>query len=124
MSLPFWDGCRERKLLIQQCSHCKKLRFYPSAGCPHCGATSYEWVQVSGKGTLYSWTRVERALDPAWSFAVPYIAAIVELDEQKNCLVPGLMTTNSLPTDKWPIHVEVQFQDVGDFVMPRWRLIS
>ena len=39
------------------------------------------WVASSGQGTLYSYTRVEHSVHPAVADAVPYLVALVELDE-------------------------------------------
>ncbi len=76
---PFWQEARARRLAIQHCSSCRQYQFYPRIHCIHCGAQSLEWEVVSGRGTIYSYTVSMRAPTPA--FSVPYIVAIVELDE-------------------------------------------
>ena len=38
------------------------------------------WVQSSGRGTLYAFSIVYRAPTPAFQGAVPYVAALVELE--------------------------------------------
>lgn len=79
LSQPFWDGCREGVLRVQQCDRCDELVFVPRPMCPSCQHTSLRWVDCAGTGAVYSFTTVHRAPDPA--FEVPYVVAIVELDE-------------------------------------------
>lgn len=45
------------------------------------GSTELEPVAVSGAATLVSWTVVHQAPHPALAESVPYISAVVELDE-------------------------------------------
>jgi uncharacterized OB-fold protein len=59
------------------------LRGAIGAACPFCTSTAWAWQQVSGKGTIYSWQMVMRAVHPAFRDWVPYPIALVELDEQR-----------------------------------------
>lgn len=79
LSAPHWQGCREGKLRVQRCRECDGFVFIPEPVCSHCFADALEWVESSGRGTLYSFTVVHRPPRP--SFAVPYVVAIVELEE-------------------------------------------
>jgi uncharacterized OB-fold protein len=81
MTEPYWAGARARRLLMPRCGDCGKYHFYPRSLCPHCSSAHLEWQQVSGAGTLYSYTIVNRAPSPAFAPEVPYVVAIVELDE-------------------------------------------
>ena len=53
-SVPFWDGAREHKLLIQKCRDCAAHWHPPSTICPGCGARDDDWVESSGKCTVFS----------------------------------------------------------------------
>ena len=125
LSQRFWDGCRNHQLLIQRCTSCNNLFFYPSAACPKCASTSFDWTPVSGRGTIYSWIVVHKAFDAALKKLCPYVTAIVELDEQPQLLMPGLMTDVN-PTEVTPeMAVEVWFQDATpDISLPRWRPVG
>jgi len=46
-----------------------------------CHAAEIEWLPVSGRGHLYSYTVVYHATHAAMADKVPYIAALIELDE-------------------------------------------
>ena len=80
-SEPFWRGAREHQLLIQRCANCSTHIFYPRVLCPQCSGQALEWVRASGKGTIYSYTVIRRAALPSFAQDVPYIFAIVELEE-------------------------------------------
>jgi uncharacterized OB-fold protein len=79
LSRPHWDGCREGVLRVQRCNGCGSFVFVPQPVCGGCLGNDLSWVESSGRGTLYSYTTVERPQQP--SFQVPYTVAIVELEE-------------------------------------------
>jgi uncharacterized OB-fold protein len=81
VSQPYWDGLREHRLLMQRCATCQQLQFYPRSGCRHCGGTDLSWEQVSGTGRIYSYTIIHRAPFEAFAADVPYVYAIIQLDE-------------------------------------------
>ncbi|MBS0638642.1 MAG: OB-fold domain-containing protein [Acetobacteraceae bacterium] len=60
---PFFEACDQGKLMIKRCTKCKKPHFYPRDLCPFCfGDTT--WEQASGKGTVYSFSTLERGSPP------------------------------------------------------------
>ena len=79
LSRPHWDGCREGVLRVQRCRDCGTYVFIPQPVCTSCMGDGLEWVESTGRGTVYSFTRVHRPPRPA--FEVPYAVAIVELEE-------------------------------------------
>lgn len=70
---PFWQASREGRLLIKHCPSCGGQHFYPRQHCPICGHPETEWREVSGRGTIYSFTRMARA-------ARPTAPAVIELE--------------------------------------------
>ncbi|MBI4766900.1 MAG: Zn-ribbon domain-containing OB-fold protein [Deltaproteobacteria bacterium] len=106
----YWEGCRRHELLIQRCRECGVFRFYPRPMCPDCNSLDSEWIKAGGKGRVYSWTVAVRQFHPA--FEVPYIIAIVELEEGVR------MTTNVInckPEDLYVgMPVGVVFEDVTE----------
>ena len=80
-SAPYWNGLREGKLLIRHCRACGKHHSYPRPFCPHCWSDDVEWVQASGGATLYTHSVVHVNDLPPFGSQVPYVAAVVELDE-------------------------------------------
>jgi hypothetical protein len=77
---PFWDACRQGRLLIQRCGTCGHHQFYPRLVCTRCLGQP-EWVQASGCATIESYTIVRQAISPAFADQVPYVVAIVRLEE-------------------------------------------
>jgi uncharacterized OB-fold protein len=78
---PFWDAARERRLLIKRCNACSRPHFYPRPFCPHCWSDDVAWEEASGRATLYTFSIVRRNDLPPFNERVPYIAAVVDLDE-------------------------------------------
>ncbi len=78
---PFWDAAREGRLLIKHCNACARTHFYPRPFCPHCWSQDVEWMDASGRATLYTWSVVYRNDLPPFHERVPYVAAVVDLAE-------------------------------------------
>ncbi|MFX0142214.1 MAG: Zn-ribbon domain-containing OB-fold protein [Candidatus Hodarchaeota archaeon] len=72
----FWDELKNKKLFALKCKECGKKFFPPLAHCPKCLSNALEWFELSGEGTLYSWTSVEYIVEN------PYILGIIELKEK------------------------------------------
>ena len=77
----WWEALDEERLLLPRCSVCGRCFFPPISSCPHCGAPDPEQADASGRGTIYSWVVVHRALDPAFADNVPYVIVAVHLEE-------------------------------------------
>ena len=110
-SREFWEGVKARQLRLQRCRACRRFRFYPRALCPHCLSGEDEWVTASGKGTLYSYTVCHRPAGEAFATDVPYIVALVELEEG----VRLLSNVIGCPPDQARVGmpVEVVFEDAS-----------
>jgi len=120
---PFWDGTRDEKLLIQNCSDCQKNIFYPRMACPHCFSDNLEWVEASGKGTIYSFTVVENNAASPFVPDMPFVIAVVILEEGVR------MLTNIVDCDFDALQcdqaVEVTFRKKNDkFTMPMFKPAS
>ena len=77
---PFWQAANNGKLLIQYCKESGKPQWYPRPVSLATGRRNLEWREVSGRGKVYSWT-VTYSAWPGHEDRVPYICALVELDE-------------------------------------------
>ena len=78
--LPVWEATKQDKLVLPKCKVCGTVIWYPRAFCSECSSHDVEWIQASGRGTVYAVTAVHRAMGP-WREAVPYALAYVELEE-------------------------------------------
>jgi len=77
----YWDAARDGRLLIKRCAACGKAHFYPRPFCPHCWSNDVSWEEASGRATLYTYSIVRRNDLPPFNERVPYVAAVVDLDE-------------------------------------------
>ena len=77
----FWDAARDGRLLIKRCAACARAHYYPRPFCPHCWSPDVSWEQASGRGSLYTYSVVHKNDLPPFNERVPYVAAIVELEE-------------------------------------------
>ena len=77
----FWQAATRDELAIPRCSGCRGYVWYPRERCPHCDGTSMPWEAVSGRGTLFSWAFVERALFAPFADRAPYVTGLVALVE-------------------------------------------
>jgi uncharacterized OB-fold protein len=75
---PFFAAAAAGTLLIRRCTGCDQ-HFGPEATlCPDCLTEQLEWVEASGRGTLFSFGVMHQ---PSPGFEVPYNIAVVELEE-------------------------------------------
>jgi hypothetical protein len=80
ISEPYWTATTRGELLIQYCPACDRFEFYPRPFCRQC-AGDLTWRQASGRGTIYSFTIVRQSRTPPFDQLVPYVVALVDLDE-------------------------------------------
>jgi len=116
----YWEGCRQHQLLIQRCSECSRYQFYPRIICTGCMSNKIEWVKAKGSGQIISYTIVHRAISAAYAAEVPYVIALIQLEEG-----PKMMSNivNCVP-DKVMIgmSVEVVFEDWSEEItIPKFR---
>lgn len=79
LTAPFWAAAREEQLVRPYCRHCDRSFFTPQLACPGCLAGDWTWEPSSGLGAVSAYTVVHRG--PDRDVEVPYIIAIVDLDE-------------------------------------------
>jgi uncharacterized OB-fold protein len=78
-SAVFWDAAAGHRLVAQRCDGCGALRHPPRPMCPGCGSLAFQVVELSGRGTLYSYAVLHHPQNP--KFGYPVLAALVDLDE-------------------------------------------
>ena len=78
---PFWDGCAAGELRYQRCTACGAVQLLPRALCERCHAQGLEWRVSAGRGRILSYTVVHRAPTAAFRDDVPYVIAILDMDE-------------------------------------------
>ena len=119
----YWEGCRKHQLLLQRCGQCNEYQFYPRVICSHCMSEDLQWEQASGRGRILTFTIVRRAVSEAYEADVPYVVALIQLDEGPTMMSnvvqcnPETLTTGS--------SVQVIFEDWSkEISIPQFRLVA
>lgn len=117
---PYWTAACEGRLLVRRCGDCGHMHFMPRHLCPHCWSDRLEWVPASGAGTVHSFTVIRRAPLAAFAARVPYVVALIELDEGPR-MVTNVIGDDALDT-RIGDRVAVDFEARGDGAMlPQFR---
>jgi len=114
----FWAGCNRGDLMMQRCAACGKFRWLPRAMCPFCNSLEREWVKVSGRGKVYSYTVITHPVHPAAVSRVPYNVAQVQLDEDPDLI----LVTNLVGVSNEDIRIDTPVQVVFEEHEPGVKL--
>jgi uncharacterized protein len=95
---PFWEGLTEGDFLVARCNNCRRLSFPPRAICPQCHAREFDWQPVSGRGTLYSVSKVEQS-PSLYGILSPMRVAVVDLEEGIRIVTRLLPGSNNVEID-------------------------
>jgi uncharacterized OB-fold protein len=110
---PYWDAAARGEWRLPRCTGCGRFAWYPEAECDHCGGADFDWELLSGRGRVFSFVIVRRALYAPFAGLVPYVSGIVTLDEDPRVRI----VTRFLDTDPDSIAIDmpvkVRFADFG-----------
>jgi uncharacterized OB-fold protein len=79
-SAPYWEGLRQGRLLVQRCTTCGHHQLYGRDRCT-LDRGPVEWVEASGRGTVYSYTVIRQNHQRFFRDLLPYVVALVDLEE-------------------------------------------
>ncbi|GAB7002531.1 hypothetical protein JCM18899A_00020 [Nocardioides sp. AN3] len=110
----FWDAANDGRFIVQQCQTCARWQ-YPYRGfCCHCWSGELE-VREATTGTVFANSTIYKNDTPGFAEDVPYVAAMVQLDEDGGGL---MINTNIVDCDPDAVHigmpVEVTFTDAHE----------
>jgi len=77
----FYSRLAAGRLATTRCAGCRRLAWPPRAFCGECGADQFDWVDLSGEGTVHAFTVQETGL-PA-GFTGPRVFVVVKLGEHR-----------------------------------------
>jgi uncharacterized OB-fold protein len=109
----FWLAADRRELAIPRCWSCDRWVWYPEPACPTCSTPTPVWTAVSGRASLFTWTLVHRALLPGYADMVPYVAAIVTLEEDPALRVVTRLVDASVEDLEGEEPVVVTFREIS-----------
>ncbi len=113
---PYWDGAAAGELRYQRCAACGHVQLIPRSLCEQCHGSRLDWQVSQRTGTVLTFTTVYRAPLPAFKSMVPYVIAIVDMDEGFRVMA------NALPQGREGLEIGVRvhigFQDVHGMALP------
>jgi uncharacterized protein len=122
-SAPFWEACNREELILPKCDDCGAVFYYPRIACPHCGSQNLGWIRASGKGRIFSFTRVAVSFHgDVWQLQLPYHVVLVDLAEGPR------MVSRLIGKDREDVRsgdgVEVTFPEIEGQRLPFFRRSS
>jgi uncharacterized OB-fold protein len=119
---PFWQACQNEELKFPYCTHCHQWQWYPIYNCPDCGG-ELNWVKVSRKGTLYSWTVVYKPFFPEFADKVPFIVGVADIDDAPGVRLIANIIDCKADDLQVGMKLDVVFDHVNDKVsLPKFKL--
>ena len=115
----FWTGGRDGELRIVRCNDCGYYTHPPSPRCSRCLSENVEPSPVSGRGRVYTYTVNQRAWSPG--LEVPYVIAIVALEEQPDLRLMTNVVGCSPDEVAIGMPVQVEFREQGEAFVPVFR---
>jgi len=124
LTQPFWDAALEGRLVVPQCGNCGTFVLTPQPFCFNCQAQAFEWVELPGTGTIYTFTVVRHPLAPSLADVVPFVSGIVELDGTQGAGARMMLNITDCDPETVKVgdKVEIWFDKVSDtYARPRAR---
>ena len=119
---PFWSAAKQRKLVMQKCSRCGTLNFFPKPWCIECGSRDLAWTEAKPFGTVYTFT-VSNTVSmnyPGWEGDLPVLMCLIDLDD--GARMYGQVTGCKPEQMKIGMRVEAYFEDISDDAsIPKFR---
>lgn len=115
----YWKEAQAGHLVLRKCIACGHVHFPPRFQCPKCWSDQLEWQQSSGMARVHSYTIVHRAPSPEHASRVPYVVAILDLDEG-----PRMVTNiigDGAASVKIGDRVEVVFEQRDGVALPQFK---
>jgi uncharacterized OB-fold protein len=120
LTTPYWQAASEHRLVMQYCGHCGFTGYPPVPRCPRCHGGQLTWREVSGRGTVHSFTVVHHSVHPVTANALPYVLVLVSLDEGPRMLTN--LRDCAAEEVRVGLEVEVTFEDLGGGIgLPQFR---
>ena len=79
----------EAAIVYQRCGGCGAVWYFRRDFCPRCGTAGPAVLRSSGRGTVYAQTLVHRAPSEALRSHVPYLVALVDMEEGFRMMAHG-----------------------------------
>jgi len=114
---PYFDAARKGQLRIQRCPR-DGFFFYPRARCPGCLGNDWSWQDVSGRGEVHAFTIDRMGHDPALASEVPFVIAVVELEEGPR--MTARIVDCAFDDVRIGMPLEARFESIEDITLVRF----
>ncbi len=122
-TLPWWQAAAEHRLVVQRCADCDHLRLPPAPICPECRSSHSDWKELSGRGELYTYTVVHRAV--ARDQELPFVIAVIALEGAGGVRIISNIVDANPEELEVGMPVELIWEDMGpDLAIPRFRVVA
>ena len=122
LTRPYWESVKAHAMQLQRCGDCGAFVFFPRALCPRCFSADLQWTPVSGRGVVHAFTIPHRHPLPAFQPDLPYVVAIVELEEGARLMTSLVGVTPDPAHVAIGMPVEIVYDDVTpEITLPRFR---
>jgi len=124
-SRPYWDNAKQGRLVYWSCQSCGNLTQQPALVCSRCRGQEFEWQQVSGRGTIFSFAIARQTTTVGFADDVPYVVVLVAIDEQPDLVVLANLVGADIVLDQLDIGLPVQvtFEARGEYAVPQFGLV-
>lgn len=92
---PYWKALAEGRFVMQRCADCGRWTWPARPICSGCHGERLEWTEASGTGEVHSWIVTHQAYSAGLATIVPYVVALVRVDEQDDILIPGRFASDA-----------------------------
>lgn len=125
LTRPFWEGATEHRLLIMRCQACRFWLHPPRPICRQCRSWDVKPEEVAGRGQLYTYTVSTTPFHPYWADKVPYVVAVVQLEEQTDLRVITNVVECPAADLRVGLPLEVTYVDAAPgLTLPVFRPVS
>jgi uncharacterized OB-fold protein len=118
----YWEGAKAGELRLRKCDDCNQAYFYPRNICPDCGNNNTSWITASGKAKIHTFAIVHRPPHPGFMDDIPYVPAIVELEEGPR-MATQIVNVEADPSKiSIDMEVKVVFESITDEIsLPKFE---
>ena len=115
----YFEGTAKGELRIRACNSCDARFRFAHAWCPVCWSQDLDFQVASGRGRIETFTVVHQAPYPSFEDRIPYVIALVELEEGVRMMgnivdcEPGEVTIG--------MAVAVTFEERDEVMIPMFR---
>ncbi len=122
---PFWESAHEHRLVAPRCTKCGTFRMPPSPFCWKCRSQDVDWVELSGRGTVFTFSVARHPFIPLLADAVPYVIAVVELEDAAGVRLVANLIDIDPEEVRIGMPVSVAWDDIdANTTIPRFAPVS